>query len=98
MEEVEETKYPIEQGAAWLTLEALTQVKRPGVAGVWKEFSSSQRIAWKTGTSYGYRDAWAIGFDGAHVVGVWIGRPDGASVPGLSGRTAAAPLLFESFQ
>jgi penicillin-binding protein 1C len=55
------------------------------------------RIAFKTGTSYGYRDAWAIGFDGRRAVGVWVGRPDGAPVPGLAGRTAAAPILFDSF-
>jgi penicillin-binding protein 1C len=56
------------------------------------------RIAFKTGTSYGYRDAWAIGFDGRHTVGVWVGRPDMVPSPGLLGRTAAAPLLFDAFQ
>lgn len=55
-------------------------------------------LAYKTGTSYGYRDAWAIGYDGRHTIGVWVGRADGASVPGLMGRTAAAPLLFDAFQ
>ena len=55
------------------------------------------RIAYKTGTSYGYRDAWAIGFDGKHTIGVWVGRPDGAPVPGLVGRIAAAPILFDAF-
>jgi penicillin-binding protein 1C len=55
------------------------------------------RIAFKTGTSYGYRDAWAIGFDGRMTVGVWVGRPDGAPVPGLVGRASAAPILFEAF-
>ncbi|MEO5808439.1 penicillin-binding protein 1C [Devosia sp.] len=58
---------------------------------------SPGRIAYKTGTSYGYRDAWAIGYDGKTVVGVWVGRPDGAPVPGISGITAAAPILFEAF-
>lgn len=56
------------------------------------------RIAYKTGTSYGYRDAWAVGFDGAHVAGVWIGRPDGTPVPGAFGGDLAAPILFEAFQ
>jgi penicillin-binding protein 1C len=56
------------------------------------------RIAYKTGTSYGYRDAWAIGYDGRTTIAVWVGRADGASVPGLTGRTAAAPLLFDAFQ
>jgi penicillin-binding protein 1C len=55
------------------------------------------RIAFKTGTSYGYRDAWSIGFDGKHTIGVWVGRADGAPVPGLVGRTAAAPILFDAF-
>ena len=54
-------------------------------------------LAFKTGTSYGYRDAWAIGFDGRHVAGVWVGRPDGAPVPGLAGIDAAAPVLIEVF-
>lgn len=58
---------------------------------------SPGRIAYKTGTSYGYRDAWAVGFDGKTVIGVWVGRPDGTPVPGISGITAAAPILFESF-
>ena len=55
------------------------------------------RIAFKTGTSYGYRDAWAIGFDGRMTVGIWVGQPDGAPVPGLVGRAAAAPILFDAF-
>ena len=55
------------------------------------------RIAFKTGTSYGYRDAWSVGFDGRITIGVWVGRPDGAPVPGLTGRTAAAPILFDAF-
>ncbi|MGE0210261.1 MAG: penicillin-binding protein 1C [Parvibaculaceae bacterium] len=54
-------------------------------------------IAYKTGTSYGYRDSWAIGYDGRYVLGVWVGRPDGTAVPGLTGRSHAAPLLFEAF-
>ncbi|MEQ8481455.1 MAG: penicillin-binding protein 1C [Hoeflea sp.] len=54
-------------------------------------------VAYKTGTSYGYRDAWAVGFDGRHVLGVWVGRPDAAPVPGISGIATAAPLLFDGF-
>ncbi|HEY0917972.1 penicillin-binding transpeptidase domain-containing protein, partial [Devosia sp.] len=76
--------------AAWYVTDILRDVPPP-LNG------SPGRIAYKTGTSYGYRDAWAIGFDGATVIGVWVGRPDGASVPGLSGISAAAPILFESF-
>lgn len=55
------------------------------------------RVAFKTGTSYGYRDAWAIGFDGRMTIGVWVGRADGAPVPGLVGRASAAPILFDAF-
>jgi penicillin-binding protein 1C len=55
-------------------------------------------VAFKTGTSYGHRDAWSAGFDGRHTIVVWVGRPDGAAVPQLAGRQAAAPLLFDAFQ
>ena len=61
------------------------------------ENAARNRIAFKTGTSYGYRDAWAVGFDGRRTVGVWVGRPDGAPVAGILGRTAAAPILFDAF-
>lgn len=57
----------------------------------------SNRLAYKTGTSYGHRDAWALGFDGSHVIGVWLGRPDGTPVPGAFGGDFAAPVLFEAF-
>ena len=70
--------------AAWYVSDILEGVPPP-LNG------SPGRVAYKTGTSYGYRDAWAIGFDGAHVVGVWVGRPDGTPVPGLSGFVSAAP-------
>lgn len=76
--------------AAWYVSSILRDVPPP-VNGL------SGRIAFKTGTSYGYRDAWAIGFDGKTVVGVWVGRPDGVPVPGISGIKAAAPILFEAF-
>ncbi len=56
-----------------------------------------RRIAFKTGTSYGYRDAWAVGFDGGMTIGVWVGQADGAPVPGLYGRGSAAPILFDAF-
>lgn len=76
--------------AAWYVTDILRDVPPP-LNG------SPGRIAYKTGTSYGYRDAWAVGFDGRTVIGVWVGRPDGAPVPGISGIKAAAPILFESF-
>ncbi|MBX8828410.1 penicillin-binding protein 1C, partial [Ochrobactrum sp. SFR4] len=54
-------------------------------------------LAYKTGTSYGYRDAWSVGFDGRYVLGVWVGRADNGAVPGLSGYGSASPILFEAF-
>jgi penicillin-binding protein 1C len=59
--------------------------------------SPENRLAYKTGTSYGHRDAWAIGYDGRHVVGVWLGRADGTPVPGVFGADLAAPVLFQAF-
>ena len=59
--------------------------------------SPENRLAYKTGTSYGHRDAWAIGFDGRHVIGIWMGRPDGTPVPGVFGADVAAPVLFQAF-
>lgn len=76
--------------AAWYVGQILLGAPPP-------EHAAAGRIAFKTGTSYGYRDAWAVGFDGQQTIGVWVGRPDGAPVPGLVGRSAAAPILFEAF-
>ncbi len=84
-------------GAAWLTMKALLDVTRPGEEGYWENFDSSRKIAWKTGTSFGNRDAWAIGSDAKYTVGVWLGNADGESRPELVGVTAAAPLLFQIF-
>lgn len=80
----------LDERAAWLVGSILAGVPAPDRATV-------DRIAFKTGTSYGYRDAWAIGFDGRWVVGVWTGRADGAPVPGLAGIEAAAPVLIDVF-
>jgi penicillin-binding protein 1C len=76
--------------AAWQIIDILGEIPAPG--GV-----EGAPIAYKTGTSYGYRDAWTIGFDGRHVIGVWVGRPDNASVPGITGGGTAAPILFEAY-
>ena len=80
----------MDQAAAWQVGNVLIGTPPP-------ENGAHNRIAFKTGTSYGYRDAWSIGFDGKVTIGVWVGRPDGAPVPGLVGRTAAAPILFDAF-
>ncbi len=84
-------------GASWLALRALLEVARPGEEGAWREFLGSRKIAWKTGTSEGYRDAWAIGVTPGTAVGVWVGNASGASRPELKGSTFAAPALFELF-
>jgi penicillin-binding protein 1C len=80
----------LDPAAAWYVGNVLIGTPPPenGVGG---------RIAFKTGTSYGYRDAWAVGFDGRYTIGVWVGRPDGAPMPGLIGRGVAAPILFDAF-
>jgi penicillin-binding protein 1C len=80
----------VEPTAAWHVADILRGAPPPANA-------SANRLAWKTGTSYGYRDAWAVGFDRRHTIGVWLGRADNASVPGLVGRTSAGPLLFDAF-
>lgn len=85
------------QAAAWLTLEAILEVERPGEDVNWRSFSSSRRIAWKTGTSYGHRDAWSIGVTPRYTVGVWVGNATGEGRPGLQGSRAAAPVLFDVF-
>ena len=84
-------------GAIWQTFSAMRYLKRPGLQGEWESFASSFPVAWKTGTSYGFRDAWAIGVTGRYVVAVWVGNADGEGRPGLVGFKAAAPLLFSIF-
>jgi penicillin-binding protein 1C len=80
----------VSEVAAWQVGDILASAPPPPGA-------PSARLAYKTGTSYGHRDAWALGYDGAHVVGVWMGRADGTPVPGAFGADLAAPLLFEVF-
>ncbi len=81
----------------WFTFESMKELSRPDDDINWELFSTSQQIAWKTGTSFGFRDAWAVGTTPKYVVGVWVGNADGEGRPGLIGREAAAPLLFDIF-
>ncbi len=74
---------------------AMQALNRPDQEAGWRQFTSTKRIAWKTGTSFGFRDGWAIGITNTHVVGVWLGNADGEGRPGLTGVQAAAPLLFK---
>ena len=76
----------------------MLEVERPGDELSWRAFSSSRKVAWKTGTSYGFRDAWAVGVTPRHAVGVWVGNADGEGRPGLTGHSAAAPILFSLFE
>ncbi len=76
----------------------MQEVMRPGEEGLWQQFSSSQTIAWKTGTSFGFRDGWAIGLTPKNVVAVWVGNTDGEGRPGLIGVHTAAPILFDIFR
>jgi penicillin-binding protein 1C len=85
------------RGAAWLTLEAFTFVVRPGEEAIWQEYAGSRRIAWKTGTSFGSRDAWAIGVREDWTVAVWIGNAYGEGRAELRSANTAAPVLFELF-
>ncbi|MGM9475510.1 penicillin-binding protein 1C [Pedobacter sp. GSP4] len=88
----------LDHGSIWATFNAMEEVMRPGDEGLWEQFSSSQRVAWKTGTSFGFRDAWAVGLTPDYVVCVWVGNADGEGRPGLVGIEAAAPVLFDIFR
>lgn len=81
----------------WFTVEAMSALNRPEEEADWQQFESMKQIAWKTGTSYGGRDAWAIGFTPRYVVGVWTGNASGEGRPGLTGVGNAAPVLFDLF-
>ena len=94
---IQENYNHIDAGAAFTTLNTLTEVNRPYTDQAWKYFDSSQKIGWKTGTSFGNKDAWAIGVTPKYVVGVWVGNSDGEGRPDLTGVGSAAPLLFNVF-
>lgn len=85
-------------GAIYEMFNAMAEVVRPEEVGAWQRFGSSQKVAWKTGTSYGFRDAWAVGVTPKYVVGVWAGNADGEGRPGLTGVTAAGPILFDMLE
>ena len=84
-------------GSIWLTYNAMEEVNRPEGDEAWKFYDSSLKIAWKTGTSFGNRDAWAIGTNSRYVVGIWVGNATGEGRPTLTGVTSAAPILFDVF-
>ncbi len=82
----------------WHTFNAMNEVMRPGDEGLWGLFGSAQHIAWKTGTSFGFRDGWAVGFTPKYCVIVWVGNTTGEGRPGLTGINTAAPILFDIFR
>jgi len=92
------TEMPIiDPASCWFTFEAMNELARPEEDANWEMYSTSQKIAWKTGTSFGFRDAWAVGVTPKYVVGVWVGNADGEGRPGLIGREVAAPIMFDVF-
>jgi penicillin-binding protein 1C len=96
-EEIVPTPQKLGAAATWLAFEAMAEVARPELDASWKRLSGGRKIAWKTGTSFGYRDGWAIGITPDYVVGVWAGNADGEGRAGLTGLSSAAPLLFDVF-
>jgi penicillin-binding protein 1C len=90
--------FPLDATSIFYTFEAMQELMRPGEEGLWQQFSSSKKIAWKTGTSFGFRDGWAIGVTPSHVVAVWVGNTDGEGRAGLVGIETAAPVLFDIFR
>ncbi|MEO6328444.1 MAG: penicillin-binding protein 1C [Ginsengibacter sp.] len=91
-------RVPLDATSIWFTFQAMEEVMRPGEEGLWQQFNSSQKIAWKTGTSFGFRDGWAIGLTPKYVVAVWVGNADGEGRPGLIGVQTAAPVMFDIFR
>lgn len=87
----------LDAAAIWLTWQALLEVNRPEEEAGWKMFANARQVAWKTGTSYGNRDAWAVGTTPEYTVGVWVGNASGEGRPDLTGVGFAAPILFDLF-
>lgn len=92
-----EKKGPLSAASIWFTFDAMRKVNRPDELAGWESFASSEKVAWKTGTSFGFRDAWAVGVTPEYVVVVWVGNADGEGRPGLTGVSCAAPVLFDIF-
>lgn len=92
----EQSTYSFQPGATWQTFDALIDVNRPEEID-WKSIPSMHPIAWKTGTSYGFRDAWAVGVTPRYAIGVWVGNATGEGKPGLVGARTAGPVLFDLF-
>lgn len=96
--ENEEHHLSMDMTSLWYMFKSMEEVMRPGEEGLWYQFASSGRIAWKTGTSFGFRDGWAMGFNSKYLVAVWTGNADGEGKSGLIGIRTAAPLMFDIFR
>lgn len=96
VEDVPELKPVFHPGAIWQTFETITGLNRPEEID-WRSIPSMQKIAWKTGTSYGFRDGWAVGVTADYLVGVWVGNANGEGKPGLTGARTAGPVMFDVF-
>lgn len=95
--EVANPRYLMSEGAAWVIGRILQDIRRPDRIASNAIVGHDKRIAWKSGTSYGFRDAWSVGFNARYTIGVWVGRPDGTPLPGFYGALSAAPLMFSAF-
>jgi penicillin-binding protein 1C len=93
-ERIKETNF-LSAASIWFTFEAMSSVNRPGQEKQWQNFSSKQKVSWKTGTSFGFKDAWSIAVTPDYVVGIWVGNATGEGKPGIIGLKVAAPVLFE---
>lgn len=90
-------KQTLSPAALWFMFQAMAGVNRPEEEAAWQEFRSMKQVAWKTGTSYGNRDAWAVGLTPGYLVGVWVGNADGEGRASMTGVGSAAPILFDIF-
>ena len=98
-----ENPHPYSAASIWLTFQSLIEVNRPKSQAGWKSFAGSGKIAWKTGTSFGFRDGWAVGTNPTYTVGIWVGNADGEGRPGLcfplsrNGTTVQEILIIEYY-
>lgn len=94
---VPSTKRLLSRGACFILTEMLTEVRRPDLPAAYEASMNLPKVAWKTGTSYGHRDAWSVGYTPKYTIGVWVGNFDGHGAPSLVGSEVAAPILFALF-
>lgn len=91
----EDGNFPIDKASIYLTSNVLKMLNRPQTETGWNYYNNDMQMAWKTGTSFGFRDAWAVGYTPDYVIGVWVGNAEGSGRPGLTGVLCAAPILFD---